>query len=115
MLATLIGAFVVVLIGFSLLPAIAEQINMVMVNQTGAVQTLGYLIPGFFALAILTMGIGMAYVGLRNAGLIEEAIEDGTYEEEYKAKPHRQTYEEYVAERLRVEKMMKYGWIGRFI
>jgi hypothetical protein len=93
MIANLIGGFVSVLIGVSLTGPIAEQINTVTqsINSTGAActsstqggsancqlylasgwgATVLKLVPGFFALAILGIGLAVTYASLRQAGVL---------------------------------------------
>ena len=99
-ISSLIGGFVVLLVGFSLLPTIANQISSAASSaynqtytasekfsdtsskvqdvqqpqQTNATGTWGStvlkLIPGFFALGILGLGIIVVYSMLRNNGMI---------------------------------------------
>ena len=93
MINRLIGGFVAILIGVSLVGPIAEQTNLVAstVNSTGgacsgATQanksecqlyltsswsvTVLKMVPGFFALGILGIGIAVTYGALRDAGVV---------------------------------------------
>jgi len=72
MLGNIIGGFIVILVGTSLLPTIANQVKGAQDdgNVTGAADTLIGLTTLFFALAIATAAIGIAAQGLRNSGLI---------------------------------------------
>jgi len=66
--------------------------------------------------SILLIGLITTYGALRDAGLLgvtEEYRED--YEEETDTEKEPQTYEQYVVERLRIERVMRYGWLGRII
>lgn len=72
MLGNLIGGFIVILVGTSLLPTVAQQVGTAQAdgNVTGASDTLIGLTTLFFSLAIATAAIGVAAQGLRNAGMI---------------------------------------------
>jgi len=72
MLGNLIGGFIVILVGVSLLPTVANEVAAAQAsdNVTGASSTLVGLTTLFFALAIATAAIGVAAQGLRSGGLI---------------------------------------------
>ena len=72
MLGNIIGGFIVILVGTSLLPTVADQVKYAQNdgNVTGASDTLVGLTTLFFALAIATSSIGIAAQGLKNSGLI---------------------------------------------
>ena len=79
MLGNLIGGFVVILIGVTLAPAVANTIQGartngtgtgIGVNVTGAANTILGLTTLFYCLAVAATGIGIATVGLRNSGLM---------------------------------------------
>lgn len=72
MLGNLIGGFIVILVGTSLMPTVAQQVGTAQAdgNVTGAADTLLGLTTLFYALSIATSAIGIATVGLRNAGLV---------------------------------------------
>ena len=71
MLGNLIGGFIVILVGTSLLPTVANQVAASQSgNVTGAASTLIGLTTLFYALAISTSAIGIAAQGLRNSGLM---------------------------------------------
>ena len=82
MLGNLIGGFIVILIGVTLIPTIADQVNSAtdipfvgtggLVNSTvdGASATILNLTTIFFALGIASAGIAMAAQGMRAAGLL---------------------------------------------
>jgi len=72
MLGNLIGGFIVILVGTSLMPTVAQQVGTAQAdgNVTGAADTLLGLTTLFYALAIATSAIGIATLGLRNAGLV---------------------------------------------
>jgi xanthine/uracil permease len=72
MLGNIIGGFIVILVGTSLLPTVADQVVNAQNdgNVTGASDTLVGLTTLFFSLAIATSAIGIAAQGLRNSGLL---------------------------------------------
>ena len=94
MIANLIGGFVSILVGVSLTGPIAVEINTVSssVNTSGATCTAGgtaaaqtncqlwltsqwgatvlRLVPGFFALGVLGIGLAVTYASLRQAGVL---------------------------------------------
>ncbi len=71
MLGNLIGRFIVIIIGITLISTIAEQVSQMSntTNVTGATATILRITPLFFALGIIVAGIAWAMSGLRNAGL----------------------------------------------
>ena len=71
MLGNIIVGFIVILVGTSLLPTVANQVVAAQTgNVTGASGTLVGLTTLFFALAISTAAIAVAVQGLRGSGLI---------------------------------------------
>ena len=71
MLGNLIGGFIVILVGVSLLPTIANEVEGARGgNVTGAASTIVGLTTLFFALAIMTTGVAITAQGLRAAGLL---------------------------------------------
>lgn len=90
MIANLIGGFISILIGVSLIGPIAVQVNTVscgpVYNSSNMSQLLTpacplytsatwgasvlQLVPGFFALGILGIGIAVTYSSLRQAGIV---------------------------------------------
>lgn len=72
MLGNLIGGFIVILVGTSLAPTVAQQVGTAQNdgNITGAADTLLGLTTLFYALAIATSAIAIAAQGLRNSGLM---------------------------------------------
>ena len=76
MIANLIGGFVSILVGVSLIGPVATEVNTAASN-TGALYnastwgaTVLELVPGFFALAILGIGLAVTYSSLRQAGVV---------------------------------------------
>jgi len=76
MINRLIGGFVAILIGVSLIGPIAEQVNTAAVtygnlyNSSSWGATVLKMVPGFFALGILGIGIAVTYGSLRDAGVV---------------------------------------------
>ncbi len=72
MLGNLIGGFIVILVGVTLAPTIANEVQIAQDadNITGASSTIVGLTTLFFCLAIATAAIGIATLGLRNSGLM---------------------------------------------
>ena len=72
MLGNLIGGFIVILVGVTLAPTIADQVWTAQnsSNITGASDTIIGLTTLFYCLAVASTGIGIATVGLRNSGLM---------------------------------------------
>lgn len=109
MLGNIIGAFIVMIIAVTLIPVISDKITQAQLdpsnNLNGASKTILGLVPLFFGLAIATVAIGMT------ASALSFNSYSNDYEEEnkdvpIKQRPHKQTYLEYVQERLAVEKLM---------
>jgi hypothetical protein len=76
MIANLIGGFVAVLVGVSLIGPISTEVNTAAVTN-GALYnastwgaTVLNMVPGFFALGILGIGIAITYSSLRQAGVV---------------------------------------------
>jgi len=72
MLGNLIGGFIVILVGTSLAPTVAQQVGIAQANGniSGASDTLLGLTTLFYCLAIATAAIGIAAIGLKNSGLM---------------------------------------------
>jgi hypothetical protein len=76
MIANLIGGFVSILIGVSLVGPISTEVNTVaatggaLYNATGWGATVLKMVPGFFSLGILGIGIAVTYSSLRQAGIV---------------------------------------------
>jgi hypothetical protein len=76
MINRLIGGFVAILVGISLIGPIASETNtaaatggaLANVSSWGA--TVLKMVPGFFALGILGIGIAVTYGSLRDAGVV---------------------------------------------
>ena len=76
MINTLIGGFVAIIVGVSLIGPVASEVNTV-ASSTGALYntsswgaTVLKMVPGFFALGILGIGIAVTYGSLRDAGVV---------------------------------------------
>ena len=76
MISRLIGGFVSILIGVSLIGPIATEVNTAaavnghLYNAASWGATVLNLVPGFFALGILGIGIAVTYGSLRDAGVV---------------------------------------------
>lgn len=71
MLGNLIGGFIVIIVGVSLIPTVADQVATATTgNVTGAAATILELSTLFFALGIASAGIAIAAQGLRAAGML---------------------------------------------
>lgn len=82
MLGNLIGGFVTILVGVSLIPSVADQVASARNNEfigtdglvnstvTGSAGTILGLTTLFFALGITSVGIAIAAQGLRAAGVL---------------------------------------------
>lgn len=72
-LSSIIGGFISILIGVSLIKPISEQVLLAS-NQPEIAGTMGEtvlkIVPGFFAIAILGIGVAVLYSNLRNAEII---------------------------------------------
>lgn len=109
MINQLISIGVVILIAITLYPTIIDQINNLELNNSSISAPSGTLlqfIPSFFALIICGIILALIYSALRSSGLIGTEPEDED-EELFKKPNEKQTYKEYVEERLDVERMLK--------
>lgn len=71
MLGNLIGGFIVIIVGVSLTPSVANEVVGAQAgNVTGAADTILGLTTLFFALGIASAGIAIAAQGLRAAGML---------------------------------------------
>ena len=88
MIANLIGGFISILIGTSLIAPISVEVNSAacsanssyygitgtcnsaLYNATSWGSTVLKIVPGFFALSILGIGIAVTYTSLRQAGIV---------------------------------------------
>lgn len=70
-LGNLIGGFIVILVGVTLIPTVADEVKAATTgNVTGAAATVLDLTTIFFALGIMAAGVSLAVGGLRAAGLV---------------------------------------------
>jgi len=75
MIARFINGFISILIGVSLIGPISDQVNTAAVtdgslyNASSWGATVLKIVPGFFAIAILAIGIAVLYGNLRDAGM----------------------------------------------
>lgn len=76
MISRLIGGFVAILIGVSLIGPVSSEVNTAaktdgdLYNAASWGATVLKLVPGFFALGILGIGIAVTYGSLRDAGVV---------------------------------------------
>ena len=76
MISRLIGGFVSILIGVSLIGPVANEVagatsaSNNLANSSSWGVTVLKLVPGFFALGILGIGIAVTYGSLRDAGVV---------------------------------------------
>jgi len=74
MLGNLIGGFIVILIGVSLIPTVADEVadatTAASTNLSTAARTILNLTPLFYALGIMSAGVALASQGLRAAGML---------------------------------------------
>jgi len=76
MIANLIGGFVSILIGVSLVGPISTEVNTAaatggaLANASSWGATVLKMVPGFFSLGILGIGIAVTYSSLRSAGIV---------------------------------------------
>jgi len=76
MIANLVGGFVTILVGVSLITPISQEVYLAS-NSTSALYnsstwgaTVLKMVPGFFALGLLGVGIAVTYASLRQAGIV---------------------------------------------
>lgn len=76
MIARLIGGFVAILVGVSVIGPIADEVytsttaSSDLQNSSSWGATVLKLVPGFFALGILGLGIAVTYGSLRDTGIV---------------------------------------------
>ena len=76
MISRIIGGFVAILIGVSLIGPVSDETNTAattnkaLYNSASWAATVLKLVPGFFALGILGIGIAVCYGSLRDAGVV---------------------------------------------
>ena len=77
MISRLVGGFVAILVGVSLIGPVADEVDAAantnataLYNASSWGATVLRLVPGFFALGILGIGIAITYGSLRDAGVV---------------------------------------------
>ena len=76
MIANLIGGFISILVGTSLIGPVANEVAGAAATGTNLSTNTAWgasvlnLVPGFFALAILGIGVAVTYTSLRQAGIV---------------------------------------------
>ncbi len=75
MIARFINGFISILIGVSLIGSVSSEVNTAaatngnLYNASSWGATVLKIVPGFFAIAILAIGIAVLYGNLRDAGM----------------------------------------------
>ena len=76
MIANLIGGFISIIVGTSLIGPVSDEVaaNTVTLSNLQNASSWGasvlQLVPGFFALGILGIGVAITYTSLRQAGIV---------------------------------------------
>ena len=81
MLGNLIGGFIVIIVGVSLIPTVADNVVLAQTNGSGVKGGVGANVSGasatildlvvlFFALGIMSAGVALTVGGLKNAGIM---------------------------------------------
>jgi len=76
MMAKLIGGFIAILIGVSLIGTVSSEVNSATISGNALAYTSSWgstvlsLTPGFFALAIMGIGVAVTYSALRDTGIV---------------------------------------------
>jgi len=76
MISRLIGGFVSILIGVSLIGPVSDEVGDAASSEEALYTNVSWgstvlkLVPGFFALGILGIGIAVTYGSLRDAGVV---------------------------------------------
>ena len=74
MISRILGGFIAILIGVSLIGPLASEVyeaeNAYVTNVSTWGGTVLNLVPGFFALGILGVGIAVCYGSLKDAGVL---------------------------------------------
>ena len=71
MLGNLIGGFIVIIVGVTLIPTVADEVVGAQAgNVTGSASSILGLTTLFFALGIMSAGVALTVGGLRNAGIM---------------------------------------------
>ncbi len=76
MIANLIGGFISIIVGTSLIGPVSDEVasaagtHSALTNSSSWGASVLKLVPGFFALAILGIGVAVTYTSLRQAGIV---------------------------------------------
>jgi len=76
MIANLIGGFIAILVGTSLIGPVSDEVYAAswshsdLTNASSWGASVLKLVPGFFALGILGVGVAVTYTSLRQAGIV---------------------------------------------
>lgn len=82
LLGNFIAAFIVIAVGFSMMPIVKEQLVLNVSNSTGVSSTLVDIIPYFMGFSILMAALGIVLVGLKNIGIYDDVGEEETEDDE---------------------------------
>lgn len=119
MLSRLVGPLVAAVVGFMMFFPIKEltSVSATQMNVSSAGNlplAIMPVTPYLFLAAVLMIVVANIVLAIRESELIKDEVYMDEYQEKKKDNPNKkQTYEEYVHERLRIERMMKYGFFGR--
>lgn len=109
MIANSLGMLsIIILFAIFSIPLIFQVVASATIEmQSGASKILLNILPIIFLLGILGIAILLGYFGLYRSGIIDDSEEyDYSFSPSPHKQTHKQTYEEYVAERIKVERMM---------
>ncbi|GAG78860.1 unnamed protein product [marine sediment metagenome] len=76
MIANLIGGFISIIVGTSLIGPVSTEVAAATASGSNLSTNVAWgasvlkLVPGFFALAILGIGVAVTYTSLRQAGIV---------------------------------------------
>jgi len=76
MIANLIGGFISIIVGTSLIGPVATEVAGATTAASNLTTNVAWgaavlkLVPGFFALSILGIGVAVTYTSLRQAGIV---------------------------------------------
>jgi glycerol uptake facilitator-like aquaporin len=105
MISQLLGGLVVILVAVALYPQVQQQLDSASTNATGFSSEVIKQTPILFILGIVLTAV-LAFVWTMWSGN-DESGEFDEVKEKPKPSPDKQTYEEYVRERLKVQDMLK--------
>jgi len=110
MLGRIVGAIVTSVVGLGIAKIVFEETQKAQIQATQVQSALLELMPILFVLACILPVLGIVMSVIRETKT-DEYLVDWQVDKK-KDDTKKQTYEEYVRERLRIERIMKYGWLG---